>query len=172
MLSQARGEDSSGANFVHLYRGRRSISFRRWCFSSRRRFLFRLYLISSDDFAGSLSGSFVVFSSLIFSRIHIWREGEGPEAVLSFQKPRRSPRPIRSSNSNSTTNYCLSLDRIHIYSLVSLLSFGRGRSRGWTWNPWREWNPREYPSGHACRRAGAVLPSIVDEPADRSRRVD
>lgn len=48
MLSQARGEDSSGANFVHLYRGRRSISFRRWCFSSRRRFLFRLYLISSE----------------------------------------------------------------------------------------------------------------------------
>lgn len=171
MLSQARGEDSSGANFVHLYRGRRSISFRRWCFSSRRRFLFRLYLISSDDFAGSLSGSFVVFSSLIFSRIHIWRE-RAPRLFFRFQKPRRSPRPIRSSNSNSTTNYCLSLDRIHIYTLVSLLSFGRGRSRGWTWNPWREWNPREYPSGHACRRAGAVLPSIVDEPADRSRRVD
>lgn len=95
-----------------------------------------------------------------------------PRLFFRFQKPRRSPRPIRSSNSNSTTNYCLSLDRIHIYTLVSLLSFARGRSRGWTWNPWREWNPREYPSGHACRRAGAVLPSIVDEPADRSRRVD
>lgn len=46
---------------------------------------------NADDFAGSLSGSFVVFSSLIFSRIHIWREGEGPEAVLSFPKAKTQP---------------------------------------------------------------------------------
>lgn len=128
---------------------------------------------NADDFAGSLSGSFVVVSPLSSSLASISGGRErAPRLFFRFQKPRRSPLPIRSSNSNSTTNYCLSLDRIHIYTLVSLLSFGRGRSRGWTWNPWREWNPREYPSGHACRRAGAVLPSIVDEPADRSRRVD
>lgn len=128
---------------------------------------------NADDFAGSLSGSFVVVSPLSSSLASISGGRErAPRLFFRFQKPRRSPRPIRSSNSNSTTNYCLSLDRIHVYTLVSLLSLGRGRSRGWTWNPWREWNPREYPSGHACRRAGAVLPSIVDEPADRSRRVD
>lgn len=168
MLSQARGEDSSGANFVHLYRGRRSISFRRWCFSSRRRFLFRLYLISSERRRLRRLLKWLLRRLLLSHLLsHPYLEGGSGPRGCSFVS-----RPIRSSNSNSTTNYCLSLDRIHIYTLVSLLSFGRGRSRGWTWNPWREWNPREYPSGHACRRAGAVLPSIVDEPADRSRRVD
>lgn len=119
LLSQARGEDSSGANFVHLYRGRRSISFRRWCFSSRRRFLFRLYLISSERrrlrrlLKWRSSSSSPLSSSL--ASISGGRE-RAPRLFFRFQKPRRSPRPIRSSNSNSTTNYCLSLDRIHIYT--------------------------------------------------------
>lgn len=51
------------------------------------------YLISSelDDFAGSLSG----VRRLLLSRIHIWREGEGPEAVLSFPKAKTQP-PVQS----------------------------------------------------------------------------
>lgn len=104
-----------------------SISFRGWCFSSRRRFLFRLYLISSDDFAGSLSG----VRRLLLSRLlasHPYpeggREGEGPEAVLSFPKAKSNQSPA-SSNSNSTRNHRLSPIRVHI--LVPLLSFPQER---------------------------------------------
>lgn len=100
-----------------------SISFRGWCFSSRRRFLFRLYLISSDDFAGSLSG----VRRLLLSRLlasHPYPEGEGPEAVLSFPKAKSNQSPA-SSNSNSTRNYRLSPICVHI--LVPLLSFPQER---------------------------------------------
>lgn len=77
-----------------------SISFRGWCFSSRRRFLFRLYLISSDDFAGSLSG----VRRLLLSRLlasHPYPEGgreRAPRLFFRFQKPspiRVPRRPIQ-----------------------------------------------------------------------------
>lgn len=174
LLSQARGEDSSGANFVHLYRGRRSISFRRWCFSSRRRFLFRLYLISSERRRLRRLLKWLLRRLLLSHLLsHPYLEGGRGPRGCSFVSKSQDAAPVQSGRPIQTVRLLpLSRSYSYIYTLVSLLSFGRGRSRGWTWNPWREWNPREYPSGHACRRAGAVLPSIVDEPADRSRRVD
>lgn len=153
-----------------------SISFRGWCFSSRRRFLFRLYLISSDDFAGSLSG----VRRLLLSRLlasHPYPEGgreRAPRLFFRFQKPspiRVPRRPIQTVRviTASPSDLCA-----HPRS-TSFVSAREERKRGSevhavAWNPWREWNPREYPSGHAlhsqaCRGRALLMRRAIDRDA-------
>lgn len=133
MLSQARGEDSSGANFVHLYRGRRSISFRRWCFSSRRRFLFRLYLISSERRRLRRLLKWLLRRLLLSHLLsHPYLEGGRGPRGCSFVSKSQDAAPFQSGRPIQTVRLITaSLSIVFIYIQPRFASFVRERKEPW-----------------------------------------